>query len=106
MGPSGAGKTIFLNVAAGRIDGGEMSGDVYLDNLPVYATRRGRAQAHQMTGLVTQFGTPWEDMLTFRENLQCQACMHASTVTSMHVRARSCAFLAPATATRRSESRP
>ena len=31
MGPSGAGKTTFLNVTAGKIVGGEVSGDVYFD---------------------------------------------------------------------------
>ena len=73
MGPSGAGKTTFLNVAAGKITGGELSGDVYFDSQPVYATKGGRKKAQQMTGFVTQLGTPWEDTLTFRENLQYAA---------------------------------
>ena len=73
MGPSGAGKTTFLNVAAGKITGGELSGDVYFDDLSVYASRGGRARAQQMTGFVTQLGKPWEDTLTFRENLRYAA---------------------------------
>ena len=73
MGPSGAGKTTFLNVAAGKIVGGELSGDVYFDKLPVYATKGGRRKAQQMTGFVTQLGTPWEESLSFRENLQYAA---------------------------------
>ena len=88
MGPSGAGKTTFLNVAAGRIVGGEVSGDVYFDELEVYATKGGRKKAQCMTGFVTQHGMPWEDGFTFRENLQYAAEMRMpdSTATKRAVR--------------------
>ena len=82
MGPSGAGKTTFLNVAAGKIAAGELTGDVYFDSLPVYATKHGRKKAQTMTGFVTQLGTPWEDTLTFRENLQYAAELRIPSATA------------------------
>jgi hypothetical protein len=71
MGPSGSGKTTLLNLMSGRAVGGTLSGNVFVDDVPVYdALHAGlRHMISSKIGFVPQHGCPWEGTLTVRENL-------------------------------------
>jgi ATP-binding cassette subfamily G (WHITE) protein 2 len=71
MGPSGSGKTTLLNALAVRLDPTTLVGEgkIYFDKGIDLLTTKGHGYCARNTGYVMQLATPWDDVLTCRENL-------------------------------------
>ena len=74
MGPSGSGKTTMLDMIAGRLVGGTVSGYIRIGpSISVYDGSKWKQQVKAVSGYVMQHETPWEDVLSLRENLRFSA---------------------------------